>query len=334
MLLKVLGWLLCVTPLVQAQSSRPKLFQAENGLWGYKGYLGDIVIEPQFQKARSFRENLAAVQKSGQWGYINPKGVYVIKPLYNTAMSFQAGYAKVALHNLWGMVNSAGKVTIKPQYEQLFLLRGFKGKNTNLVKALKDGLYALVDRSNGKQLSPFQYKFVATYIQNNRLMVQSKDKKYGFVNNNGQEVIACKYDKVENFDKQGKALVYQDGKKTYIDAKGKYIRDYDPRKDAPIFLIVEQPPTLRQKIKIEEFIEQNLKYPKAAKIKRVTGIVVVQFVVEMDGSLSNMKIAKGLTADCDKEALRVINASTPWVAGKQRGKPVRVKKTVVVNFKL
>ena len=327
---------LMITPRIgTTQSKLLKLFQAENGLWGYRGYLGQIAIEPQFQKARSFQENLAAVQKNGQWGYINPKGVYVIKPLYKSALSFQGGYAKVALNDQWGIVNRVGKVTVKPQYEQLFLVIGLRQKKTRLVKALQNGMYALVDKANGKQLTSFKYKGVATYMKYDRLVVESKDKKFGFVDSNGQEVVACKYDKVENFDAKGRALAYLEGKKIYIDREGKYIRDYNPRTDAPIFLIVQEPPTPKGGVAVlGEFIEANLQYPKKAREQKITGIVVVQFVVEMDGSLSNVKVIKGIGAGCDEEAVRLIKASSPWNAGKQRGKPVRVKKSRVINFRL
>ncbi|OJJ20881.1 hypothetical protein BKI52_09890 [marine bacterium AO1-C] len=334
--LKVCCIVLFVIQMANAQTSKlPKLFQAENGLWGYRGYLGQTVIQPQFQKARSFQENVAAVQKNGQWGYINAQGAYVVKPLYQNALSFQDGYAKVAMNSQWGLLNSAGKVTITPKYEQLFLVIGLGRKKTSLAKALKDGLYALVDKTNGKQLSPFQYKAVATYMKYGRLVVESKDKKFGFVNNSGQEIVACKYEKVENFDASGKALVHLNNKKIYIDRQGKYLRDYNPFNDAPIFLIVEEPPTPKGGlVKFEETIEQNLQYPKEAKEKRISGIVVVQFVVEMDGSLTNVKVVKGIGAGCDEEAVRLIKASAPWNSGKQRGKPVRVRKSKVVNFKL
>jgi len=334
--LRTWGVILCAIQIASAQTSNPpKLFQAENGLWGYRGYLGQISIEPQFQKARSFQENLAAVQKNGQWGYINPKGAYVIKPLYQSALSFQGGYAKVALNERWGIVNSTGKVTIKPQYEQLFLVIGLGQQKTHLVKALKNGMYALLDKTSGKQLSPFQYKAVATYMKYDRLVVESKNKKFGFVNENGEEVVVCKYDKVENFDATGRALAYTNNKKIYIDRQGKYLKDYDPFTDAPIFLIVQEPPTPKGGVaKLGEFIETHLQYPKEAKEKRITGMVVVQFVVEMDGSLSNIKVVKGIGAGCDEEAVRLIKASAPWNAGKQRGKPVRVKKSQAINFKL
>ncbi len=334
--LLVCSMVLWVTQITNAQTSKtPKLFQADNGLWGYKGYLGQIVIEPQFEKARSFQENLAAVQKNGQWGYINPRGVYVVRPLYQNALSFQAGYAKVELDNQWGFLNHMGKVTVTPKYEQLFLVIARGQQKTNLVKALKDGMYALVNKTSGQQLSPFKYRAVATYMKYGRLVVESKEKKFGFVDQQGKEVVPCKYDKLENFDAQGKALAYLGNKKIYLDLEGKYIRDYNPRTDAPIFLIVQVPPTPKGGlVKLEEFIENNLQYPKKARELGVEGMVVLQFIVEMDGSLSNVKVVKGIGAGCDEEAVRLIEASAPWNAGKQRGKPVRVKMSRIIKFEL
>lgn len=319
---------------VAAQAKPPKLFRAVNGLWGYKGYLGAIVVEPQYQKARSFREGVAAVQKNGQWGFINPKGAYLVKPLYQKALSFRAGYAKVALNELWGVIDKAGKLTVPTRYKQLFFVIDLNNRPICLAKVEKGNLFGLIDKTNGKQLLPYQYKKIATYFRNKRLKVQDKMGKYGFVDINGQQIIACQYDAVEDFKENGMALVRKGTKKGFIDITGKYLRDYDNKKDAPVYMIVEKPPVPKGgKVRMEEFIEENLKYPSEARTKNITGKVFLEFIVEQDGTLSNIKVIKGLGAGCDKEAIRLLKASAPWNPGTQRGEPIRVRKTFVVDFK-
>lgn len=82
------------------------------------------------------------------------------------------------------------------------------------------------------------------------------------------------------------------------------------------------------------YLAQNVKYPQAAQENGRQGKVVVQFVVDTDGSIINAHVLTSVDPDLDKEALRVIKSMPRWTPGKQKGKPVRVKYTVPVNFRL
>lgn len=84
-----------------------------------------------------------------------------------------------------------------------------------------------------------------------------------------------------------------------------------------------------------QYIDENLQYPPRAKKLGIEGKVFVQFIVEKDNSLSDIKVVKGIGAGCDEEALRLVRESSPkWNAGKNDGKSVRVKIIVPVNFNL
>jgi protein TonB len=83
-----------------------------------------------------------------------------------------------------------------------------------------------------------------------------------------------------------------------------------------------------------KFIQRNLKYPKLAMRQGTEGKVFVSFVVNKDGSITDAEIAKGISADCDAEAKRVVMLMPPWKVGKQNGKPVRCKFILPVSFKL
>jgi periplasmic protein TonB len=83
-----------------------------------------------------------------------------------------------------------------------------------------------------------------------------------------------------------------------------------------------------------DYISANLKYPEDAKAKKIEGRVHVTFIVETDGSLSNVQVSKGLGSGCDEEALRLIKSAPKWSAGKQGGSPVRVEVTRPITFKL
>ena len=83
-----------------------------------------------------------------------------------------------------------------------------------------------------------------------------------------------------------------------------------------------------------EFLQKNVKYPVEAQKKGVEGRVVVNFVVEKDGSLTEIKTVKSVDPLLDEEAVRVVSAMPKWEPGKQKGKPVRVKYNVPISFKL
>jgi protein TonB len=83
-----------------------------------------------------------------------------------------------------------------------------------------------------------------------------------------------------------------------------------------------------------KFINKNVKYPAQARRMGTEGKVFVGFVINKDGSIVDVAIVKGISAECDKEAMRVIQMMPPWKAGKQNGKAVRVKFILPINFKL
>ena len=82
------------------------------------------------------------------------------------------------------------------------------------------------------------------------------------------------------------------------------------------------------------YVGEETKYPAQAQQMGVEGHVFVQFVIEKDGSLSNVRVIKGIGAGCDREAVRVVQNARAFKPGKQRGKPVRVRMVMPITFKL
>ncbi|WP_299452700.1 energy transducer TonB [uncultured Microscilla sp.] len=83
-----------------------------------------------------------------------------------------------------------------------------------------------------------------------------------------------------------------------------------------------------------KYVQKNLKYPPQARRMGVDGKVYIQFVVEKDGSLTDIKVLKGIGSGCDEEAVRVLKAAPKWNPGKQRGNPVRVRRALPIKFSL
>ena len=84
--------------------------------------------------------------------------------------------------------------------------------------------------------------------------------------------------------------------------------------------------------KLVEFIEENMQYPKECAEKGIYGRVIVAFVVERDGQLSNIRVVKSVHRALDKEALRIVKLMPRWIPGKQNGIAVRVKYIIPIRF--
>ena len=107
------------------------------------------------------------------------------------------------------------------------------------------------------------------------------------------------------------------------------------KEESVVFEVVEQMPSFPGGEKaLMEFLSKNTKYPSVAEENGIQGRVVCTFVVETNGSITDVKVVRAVDPALDREAVRVIKSMPKWIPGKQNGKAVRVKYTVPVNFKL
>ncbi len=105
--------------------------------------------------------------------------------------------------------------------------------------------------------------------------------------------------------------------------------------DNKIFMVVEQQPEFEGGYEaMMNFIRKNMRYPASARRMGIDGTVYVSFVVGKDGTINDVKVLRGISADCDKEAVRVVQSMPPWKPGKQNGKPVFVRFNLPIKFKL
>lgn len=101
-----------------------------------------------------------------------------------------------------------------------------------------------------------------------------------------------------------------------------------------IFVVVENDPEFPGgKDSLEAFIKRNLVYPQKAKENGISGKVYLTFVVEKDGSITNIKVLRDIGGDCGAEAVRVVKLMPKWKPGVQRGKPVRVQYNLPIYFR-
>ena len=102
-----------------------------------------------------------------------------------------------------------------------------------------------------------------------------------------------------------------------------------------VYQIVEEMPEFPGgEAKLFEFVSKNIHYPQEAKEKGIQGRVFVGFVIEKDGSVSNVRNLRGVDSELDTEAIRVVKSMPKWKPGMHRGEPVRVSYQIPILFKL
>ena len=102
-----------------------------------------------------------------------------------------------------------------------------------------------------------------------------------------------------------------------------------------VYKVVEKMPEFPGgNLAMNKFLAENIKYPQAAKSKGVQGVVYVAFIIEKDGSVSNVSVLRGVGSGCNEEAMRVVSSMPKWKPGEDKGKPVRVEFNLPIKFKL
>jgi len=105
--------------------------------------------------------------------------------------------------------------------------------------------------------------------------------------------------------------------------------------DNTIFTVVEQPAEYPGGLEaMSKFVGKNLKYPAVARRMGTEGSVFVSFVIDKEGKISDVQVLKGISTECDKEAVRVVSLMPPWKPGKQNGRAVKSRFVLPIKFKL
>lgn len=326
--------------------------------FGFIDKKGNYVIQPQYSFAQGFSEGLAAVRdySTGYWGYIDKQGNYVVQPTFYEAFPFSDGLAVVVVdgwdYSKYGFIDKKGEFVFVPTFDY--------------ATGFSEGL-AFVCDSEGCGFIDRDGKFVIRLKNGNArpfsegLAAVKINGKWGYMDKSGEMVIPAIYEEACSFT-NGLAMVFGEGDNTYyIDKKGKVVKSfafvldrmdmyldiveddfadeeleaYEKFGDQEIYQIVEKMPEFPGKEEaLMKYIGENIKYPQAARDAGIEGRVFVGFVIEPDGSVTNVKLIRGIGGGCDEEAMRVIKSLPKWKPGTQKGKAVRVSYQVPVLFKL
>ena len=208
-------------------------------------------------------------------------------------------------------------------------------ENTQIVEvtSLRDKKDVKVERKEEIKIEPERIvekvkssiKFTAPVIKKDQLV-------------NEEEVI--KLDEIENSNKAIGAFTVEGNDEVggeVLKVKEEIAQPEPPKheEDNKVFEVVEQMPSFPGGYAaLMQWLGSNMKYPTIAAENNVQGRVIVQFVVEKDGSITDVHVAKSVDPSLDKEASRVVKAMPKWIPGKQNSSPVRVRFTVPVTFKL
>jgi len=113
------------------------------------------------------------------------------------------------------------------------------------------------------------------------------------------------------------------------------VDEEESAEEAQIFMVVESMPEYPGgEPALYKYLAENIKYPQMAKESGIQGRVFVTFVVERNGSVTDVRVLRGIGGGCDEEAIRVVQSMPNWTPGKQRGKSVRVQYNLPVKFTL
>ncbi len=122
--------------------------------------------------------------------------------------------------------------------------------------------------------------------------------------------------------------------KPYVEAKP--VEEEVEVEETIPFAIIEEKPMFQGKDANEftKWVYSNIEYPEIARENGISGRVTVEFMIDKDGSVKNVKVLRGVDSSLDQAAVRVIQKSPKWSPGKQRGKPAKVKYTFPIIFQL
>ena len=237
------------------------------------------------------------------------------------ARVLENGYdSKTYQYHLLGLSHQKAAATIYNSFNVLPLKKTHQNDEQKENKRNRKDQISDVPSFSGLTYDCQQYRSSGTYHKEDAAeVIEAVDAK------TGQAVPEVQAPQVAPLPEQDTKTV------TY---KGKVV-DKDTL-DNPIFEVVEHMPEFPDggMSALMEYLSKNIKYPEAAMKKGTQGRATVQFVVEKDGSITNVKILRGIDPELNKEAVRVISAMPKWKPGTQKGEAVRVKYTVPVMFRL
>jgi TonB family protein len=232
-----------------------------------------------------------------------------------------------------------GKVAVQFEVDKSGAIQNIKSltlKNTVLAKEA----VRVFDAFDKKlSIASGTYTMILNFqLEGLKNTAEDEVKSLGIIKNFAGEIVVRGYATQSLMLKDVVVVGYKGRKDSAIKAPETALYEVKVTKNADddtVYQNVESLPTYPGGLKeFAEFLEKNLKFPKRAREAKIQGRVYCQFVVEKDGSLSNINVVRGIGYGCDEEAIRVLAISPKWEPGRQTGKTVRVSYTIPIFFQL
>jgi hypothetical protein len=323
---------------------RDNVFRVSIGIsqisYGLADEKGKLLVEPIYNYIDNFEGGYAQVRLNGKTGLINKSGRLIVKPDYEYVLPQSAGIV-AAKDDKIGLINFKGEVIIPFTYDKMYST----GRNLFYQKGTDFGIMNNV----GKLIQKLNYDDV---VFTGKYYIVKKEGKFGVLGINLNTIFPIKYDAFKNVDRgflsEGIATVMLDDVLYVIDRYGNQIPkdEFEAiREDRPIPRSAEAikahnenviytpfgvdfGASFKKGVKFEQYIRENLIISE--KLKSYKGNIQVNYVVEKDGSIKEVKYSNQWCIECQAELTRVIKSSPNWKPATKDGKPVRVSYTL--NF--
>jgi TonB family protein len=261
------------------------------------------------------------------------KSLYVIKGYYKNGKLKLLGFSKTNNLNL----KFEGKVTaFFPNGQKMRITNYDNGQMTgDIIEFYPNGMF--YNREKISKSSTGEEKTLLMDCSDSNGKVLAKNGNGTWLKLNGELTKVTEEGPVVNGIEEGEWHHKSDSVEAITEYKnGKIVSVASLYKSgSKIYSYVEKAPTFPGGQEgFGKFIGSNIKYPAEAKKKAIQGKVIISFVVEKDGSLSEIKAVKGIGSGCDEEAVNVMKLSPKWEPGVHNGKPVPVLLTLPITFSL
>ena len=305
---------------------------------------GQIKIPCKYDYAYNFRDGVACVGNDNKYGYIDKNGRTVIPMIYDDSYIIghfcNDGLILVAKRNNlgffeYGYLDKTGRTVIPCKYSDASDFSEGVAFVEELSSDFSSKWTGFID-TKGNKLIECDFRFEKGF--KNGMCVMSKDEKCSYLNKSFQLIAPFKYDIAEDFS-EGLGLVKIGDKWGYIDKEGNSTFNPPTTANTPqntkqeaVGMIEQQPSFKGGMSALSNWIGEHMQYPEEALKNNIKGKVVASFVVEQDGSITNVEIVKSVHPLLDNETKRVISSMPKWNPGTQDGKPVRVKYQIPLTF--
>ena len=286
--------------------------------------LSMVIGPPDSVKAVDDSKTLDRVRIGDKWGFADSTGKMVIDPIFDLTWGFSEGpegLAAVLIDSKWGYINPVGEVVIKPQFDTIsdFL---------NGLATVKIGdKKGYINKAGEIVIEP---QFDEAWSFSEGLARVKIGRKWGYIDRTGEMVIKPQFDYAQSFSK-GLAMVQNKGSWRYIDKNGQYIKNADGSGmntidglPPPPSGVIEQPPELVYSV--------SPVYPKDAWEAKLTGKVILRFLIETDGRVSNVTVLRG--REVFKQAAIDALMQFRFKPAQIDGEPISVWMTQAISFNL